>query len=127
MSRRRPTHRLRPARPFILGLTGSIGMGKSTAAEAFHRLGIPVLSSDAVVHRLLAAGGRGVAPVAAAFPKARIGNAIDRAAYGAVFDFIDVVITGWHFWTFNIADSAISVGVALLLFDGLFGAPRGSK
>ena len=83
MRRRQPTHRLRPARPFILGLTGSIGMGKSTAAEALHRLGIPVLSSDAVVHRLLAAGGRGVAPVAAAFPKARVGNAIDRKILGS--------------------------------------------
>ena len=83
MRRRRPIHRLRPSRPFILGLTGSIGMGKSTAAEALHRLGIPVLSSDAVVHRLLAAGGRGVAPVAAAFPKARIGNAIDRKLLAA--------------------------------------------
>jgi dephospho-CoA kinase len=67
----------------IVGLTGSIGMGKSTAAEALHRLGIPVLSSDAVVHRLLAAGGRGVAPVAAAFPKARAGNAIDRKRLAA--------------------------------------------
>jgi dephospho-CoA kinase len=63
-------------------LTGSIGMGKSTAAEALHRLGIPVLSSDAVVHRLLAAGGRAVAPVAAAFPNARAGNAIDRKRLG---------------------------------------------
>jgi dephospho-CoA kinase len=81
--RRGSIHRLRPSHPFILGLTGSIGMGKSTAAKAFHRLGIPVLSSDDVVHRLLAAGGRGVAPVAAAFPKARVGNAIDRKILAA--------------------------------------------
>jgi dephospho-CoA kinase len=81
--RRRTTHRLRPSRPFVLGLTGSIGMGKSTAADALHRLGIPVLSSDTVVHCLLAAGGRGVAPVAAAFPKARVGNAIDRKLLAA--------------------------------------------
>jgi dephospho-CoA kinase len=61
-------------------------MGKSTAAKAFHRLGIPVLSLDEVVHRLLAAEGRGVAPVAAAFPEAREGNAISRAKLaGEVF------------------------------------------
>jgi dephospho-CoA kinase len=77
---RRPLQRRRrPARPLVLGLTGSIGMGKSTAARALHRLGVPVFSSDDTVHRLLAAGGRGVAPVAAAFPAARDGNAISRA------------------------------------------------
>jgi dephospho-CoA kinase len=75
--------RRRPARPLVLGLTGSIGMGKSTAAKAFRRLGIPVFSSDEAVHRLLAAGGRGVAPVAAAFPKARAGAAISRPRLAA--------------------------------------------
>lgn len=83
MSRRRLKRRLRPSRPLVLGLTGSIGMGKSTAASALQRLGIPVLSSDAVVHRLLAGGGRGVTPVAAAFPKTFVGNAIDRGRLAA--------------------------------------------
>jgi dephospho-CoA kinase len=66
----------------ILGLTGSIGMGKSTAAGVFRRLGVPVFDADAAVHRLLARGGRAVAEVEAAFPGTRHGDAIDRAALG---------------------------------------------
>lgn len=83
MTSRRQRRRRRPPRPFVLGLTGSIGMGKSTAANAFRRIGIPVFSSDEAVHRLLSAGGRGVAPVAAAFPNAREGAAISRTKLAA--------------------------------------------
>lgn len=78
MRRRCARHLLRPAHPIVLGLTGSIGMGKSTAAEALRRLHVPVLSSDDVVHGLLNKGGSAVAAVAAAFPKAFIDGAIDR-------------------------------------------------
>ena len=49
-----------------------------------------------------------------------IGNVIDRFRFGAVADFLDFHIGGWHFWAFNVADSGISVGVALLVLDGLF-------
>jgi signal peptidase II len=45
-----------------------------------------------------------------------LGNMIDRVAYGAVVDFIDVKIISWHYPTFNIADSFICIGVALLIF-----------
>ncbi len=43
-----------------------------------------------------------------------LGNLVDRIAYGEVTDFIDVYYSGWHFWIFNIADSAITVGVILM-------------
>ena len=46
-----------------------------------------------------------------------IGNVIDRLAYGAVVDFIDVYYLNWHWPAFNIADSAITLGVILLIFD----------
>jgi len=46
-----------------------------------------------------------------------LGNLIDRVLYGYVIDFIDVYYQQWHWPTFNIADSAISIGVTLLLFD----------
>lgn len=47
-----------------------------------------------------------------------IGNIIDRLRFGAVFDFLDFHAFGWHWPAFNLADSAIVVGVGLLLFDG---------
>lgn len=50
-----------------------------------------------------------------------IGNLIDRVLYGHVIDFIDVYYRSWHFPTFNIADSAITVGATLLVLDALFG------
>ena len=50
-----------------------------------------------------------------------LGNLVDRIAYGHVIDFIDLYAGGWHWPAFNIADSAITCGVVLLLADGLFG------
>jgi dephospho-CoA kinase len=67
----------------VLGLTGSVGMGKSTAAAMLRRLGIPVHDSDAAAHRALAPRGAGVEPVAGAFPGVReAAGGIDRAALG---------------------------------------------
>lgn len=65
----------------ILGLTGSIGMGKSTAAGFFAGAGVPVHSADAAVHRLYA--GAAVAPVEAAFPGVTVDGVIDRGRLGA--------------------------------------------
>lgn len=66
--------------PYVLGLTGSIGMGKSTTAAMFAAEGVPVWDADAAVHRLYAAGGAAVAPLAAAFPGVLNDGAVDRAA-----------------------------------------------
>jgi dephospho-CoA kinase len=66
----------------ILGLTGSIGMGKTTAAKIFRRLGVPVHDADAAVHRLLGPGGKAVAAVEAAFPGVARDGAVDRAELG---------------------------------------------
>lgn len=60
--------------PFVLGLTGNIGMGKSTCSQFFRNQGIPVLDSDEVVHRLYARGGEAVGRVGAAFPSAVVGG-----------------------------------------------------
>jgi signal peptidase II len=53
-----------------------------------------------------------------------LGNLIDRIAYGYVIDFLGVFYQDWHFPYFNVADSAITVGVAFLLVDALFFAHR---
>lgn len=67
-------------RPYRLGLTGSIGMGKSTTAALFADEGIPVWDADAAVHRLYAAGGAGVQALAADFPEAIHDGAVDRTS-----------------------------------------------
>lgn len=68
---------------YKLGLTGSIGMGKSTTAQMFRDLGHPVWDADEAVHRLYAPGGAAVVPVAVAFSDALVDGGIDRAALKA--------------------------------------------
>jgi dephospho-CoA kinase len=71
----------------VLGLTGSIAMGKSTAAAMFGRLGVPVYDADRAVHRLMERGGLAVPMIAARFPDVIRNGAVDRRALGArVFD-----------------------------------------
>ena len=62
----------------VLGLTGSIGMGKSEVARMFRSLGVPVYDADVAVHALYAKGGAAVEPLGAAFPEAVVDGAVDR-------------------------------------------------
>jgi dephospho-CoA kinase len=64
----------------VIGLTGSIGMGKSVTASLFRAAGVPVHDSDAAVHRLYE--GAAVAPIEAAFPGSTAAGVVDRAALG---------------------------------------------
>jgi dephospho-CoA kinase len=64
----------------VLGLTGSIGMGKSATASLFREAGVPVQDADQVVAELYAPGGAGVAPVGEAFPGVVKDGAVDREA-----------------------------------------------
>ena len=71
-------------RPLILGLTGSIGMGKSTVAGMLRDMGVPVFDADAEVHRLQGPGGALLPEIEAAFPGATGPGGVDRAALGAL-------------------------------------------
>lgn len=70
------------ARPFVLCLTGSLGMGKSTAARFFAEAGVPVHDFDAVVHALYE--GEAVAAIEAAFPGSTVGGKVDRTKLAAM-------------------------------------------
>lgn len=70
--------------PFLLGLTGSIGMGKSTTAELFFAENVPVWDADAAVHRLYAALGAAAAPIAAIYPDAVKDGCVSREALKSI-------------------------------------------
>ena len=66
----------------VFGITGSIGMGKSTVARMLRSLGVPVYDADASVHQLMARGGKAVPKIAARFPAVVVDGAVDRSALG---------------------------------------------
>lgn len=68
----------------IVGLTGSIGMGKSVTAKMFADAGIPVFDSDATVHKLQAKGGKALGPIEDAFPGVVVNGELDRGKLGAI-------------------------------------------
>ena len=71
------------SRPFILGLTGSIGMGKSTVAAMFEAAGVPVFDADAIVRRLQSPGGPLLPAIEAAFPGSTGNQGVRREVLGA--------------------------------------------
>ena len=71
------------SKPFILGLTGSIGMGKSTVADMFEACGVPVFDADAEVRRMQGPGGALLGEIETAFPGTTGANGVDREKLGA--------------------------------------------
>lgn len=68
----------------VLGLTGSIGMGKTSAARTLRWLGVPVHDADATVHRLLGRGGKAVPAIRALFPQTVENGAVNRRILGGL-------------------------------------------
>jgi signal peptidase II len=94
------------------GLLGGLPPGWRWTVAALSLVALAVLARVAL--RVLPAGGpTGRLAIGLIFGGA-VGNLIDRARFGAVIDFVDVYWRGWHWPAFNVADSAITVGVALL-------------
>ena len=69
---------------YLLGLTGSVGMGKTTAAEVFRRYGAAVYDADATVHQLMGSDGSASGLIKRAFPDVVKNNIIDRKALGLI-------------------------------------------
>jgi len=89
-----------PFKPLVLSLVGLVALG----GVAWYAATVPLGDRFA---RLGIAGVLGGA----------IGNLIDRTKDGYVLDFVDAYWNGWHFWAFNVADAAISVGVVFMILD----------
>ncbi len=106
----------------------SFGLFNNTAPSGPWILsGLALLVTAALVY-----WARGTAEAAVRLPVALIaagavGNVIDRMLFGAVFDFVDLHVAGYHWPAFNIADSAITIGAVLLVVDALFPALFSSR
>jgi signal peptidase II len=91
-----------PMKPLVLSLVALVALG----GVAWYAATVPLPDRLA---RLGVAGVLGGA----------VGNLIDRATTGYVLDFVDAYWNGWHFWAFNVADAAITVGVIFMILDML--------
>jgi signal peptidase II len=99
-----------PFKPLVLALVA----GAALAAIAAYASRLPAEQRVARIGLVLILGGAA-------------GNLIDRLTAGYVLDFVDAYFRGWHFWAFNVADSAITAGVSLLILDMLGVGSRAPK
>jgi signal peptidase II len=98
---------------------------QATAGGRWALLGVTLLATVLLAIWLWRTSGLVAALALGAIIGGALGNAYDRFAYGAVADFCDFHIFGWRPFVFNIADTAITLGVLLLVYDGLLASGRG--
>ena len=124
-----PEHAVEPVVPGLLNLTHveNTGVAFGLFAAAGHgagawllaALGLAALALVGLYFWRVPAGNRLLQTSLALVLGGAVGNLIDRVAAGAVTDFIDLYVGTYHWHTFNVADSAISVGIALIAWDTL--------
>jgi signal peptidase II len=99
------------------GILNAVDFPFKTAVIAFIAtaalVGVGMYAASLAHHQLVARVG--LAPITGG----AAGNLLDRLLVGSVVDFVDVYWRNWHFWAFNVADSAITVGVAIMILDML--------
>jgi signal peptidase II len=89
-----------PGKTLVLTLVATVAL----AGVAWYAASVPLTDRLARLGVAMILGGA-------------IGNLIDRATAGYVLDYVDASFRGWHFWAFNVADAAISIGVVFMIFD----------
>jgi signal peptidase II len=117
-----------PFLDFVLAYNPGISFSlfpQGTESGRWALLGLTLAATVLLSAWLWRVGGKIAAFGLGAIVGGALGNGADRFAYGAVVDFCDVHAFGYHFYVFNLADAAINIGVALLIYDGLF-ASRGA-
>ena len=116
-----------PFLDFVLAFNPGISFSlfrQGTESGRWLLLGLTFAATVFLSVWLWRAGGKIAAIGLGAIVGGALGNGVDRFAYGAVVDFCDLHAFGYHFYIFNIADTAINIGVALLLYDGLLAGRR---
>ena len=121
--------RLAPFADFVVVWNRGVSYGLFQQESGFGRWFLVVLSLAAALGLgvwMTRAGSRLLAVALGLIVGGALGNAIDRAAYGAVFDFVHLHAGGWSWYVFNVADAAIVAGVVGLILDSLSPAGRGT-
>ena len=127
LSAARPAIEVTPFLNFVLVWNRGISFGlfdRDSAWQPWLLIGLSLAIVAGMLIWLRLERGRWVTLSVGLIAGGAVGNAVDRARLGAVVDFVDFHLGGWHFATFNVADAAITCGVALLLAVSLFGARK---
>ncbi len=125
--------RVIPVTPFfnlVMGWNRGVSFGLFNSDSPVNQWLLPLLAAAIVVALVVwlsRVTRRGLAAAIGLVIGGAIGNVIDRLRYGAVADFLDVHVAGYHWPAFNLADSAITVGAVVLVLDSLFGPAEKHK
>ena len=120
----RPTIEVTPFLNIVLVWNRGVSFGlldRASAWQPWLLVGLSLIIVAGMLIWLRTARGHWATLAIALIAGGAVGNAVDRARLGAVVDFIDFNVRDWHFAAFNVADAAITCGVAVLLVISLFG------